>query len=85
MHTVEIPENHAGEIAEELSRSLDSKHDWYADFNNDKTHFIIFRNNVFRIDRTNKGQYERAKKYGISLGIPEYPVDFSPDIKEWER
>ena len=26
-----------------------------------------------------------AKKYGISLGIPEYQVDFHPEIKEWKR
>jgi hypothetical protein len=33
----------------------------------------------------NKEQYDEAKKYGISLGLPEYQVDFAPDIKEWER
>lgn len=26
-------------------------------------------------------QYQKAKEYGVSLGIPEYQVDFSPDIK----
>ena len=28
---------------------------------------------------------KEAKKYGISLGIPEYQVNFHPEIKEWER
>ncbi len=85
LHTVEILSNQADIIAKELSRSLDSKHNWYADFKNDKIHYIIFRNRVFKIDWTSKEQYDEAKKYGISLGIPEYQVDFHPDIKEWKR
>jgi len=85
LHTVEILENQADKIAKELSRSLDSKHSWYADFKNDTHHYIIFLNKVFFIDRRSKEQYDEAKKYGISLGIPEYQVDFHPDIKEWKR
>ena len=84
LHTIEIPENRAKEIAKKISKSLDSKHVWYADFKNDKTHFIIFRNKIFKIDRTSKEQYEEATKYGISLGIPEYQVDFSPYFKKFK-
>ena len=87
LHTVEIPENKAREIAEEISKSLDSKHggSWYADFKNDTHHFIIFRNKFFFTDRRSKEQYDKAKQYGISLGIPAYQVDFHPEVKEWER
>ena len=87
LHTIEIPENKAKEIADELSKSLDSKHggSWYADFKNDKYHYIIFRNKVFFIDIKSKEQYDKAKQYGISLGIPEYQVDFHPEVEEWER
>lgn len=85
LHTVEIPENQAGEIAEKISHSLESVHNWYADFKNNKTHYIIFRDKIFRIDRTSKKQYEEATRYGISLGIPEYQVDFSPLVIKWER
>jgi len=85
LHTVEIPKGGADLIAKELSYSLDSKHNWYADFKNDFFHYIIFRNKVFLIDRRSKEQYDKAKKYGISLGIPEYQVDFHPEIKEWKR
>ncbi|MFH1098864.1 MAG: hypothetical protein V1723_03010 [Candidatus Uhrbacteria bacterium] len=85
LHTVEILENRPDIIAKELSGSLDSTHNWYADFKNDTHHYIIFRNKVFFIDRRSKEQYDKAKNYGISLGIPEYQVDFHPDIKEWER
>ncbi|MBS3067292.1 hypothetical protein J4450_01200 [Candidatus Micrarchaeota archaeon] len=86
LYNVEVPENRADEIAEEISTSLDSVHnDWYADFKNDQYHYIIFRNKIFKIDRTSKAQYDEARKYGVSLGIPEYQVDFHPDIKEWKR
>ena len=70
LHTVEIPEDRADKIAKELSKSLDSQHNWYADFKNKKFQYIIFRNKVFHINRTSKKQYDEAKNYGISLGIP---------------
>lgn len=87
LHTVEVPESQARAVAEEISRSLDYSHKsaWYADYKNDQHHYIIFRDKIFLIDRTNKGQYDEAKRYGISLGIPEYQVDFHPEVKEWER
>lgn len=82
LHTVEIPENIAQKIAEKLSTSLDSNHTWYADFKTDSHHYIIFRNKVFFIDRHSKTQYDKAKHYGISLGIPDYQVDFHPQPKK---
>ena len=78
---VEIEENKAQEIAEKLSENLDSEHDWYADYKNPKWHYIIFKNKVFKVDRKSEEQYTEARNYGISLGIPENQVDFSPDIK----
>ena len=85
LHTVEILENQADEIAEDLSKSLDSEHNWYADFKNDKFHYIIFRNKVFKVNRSKPEQYDDVTKYGLSLGIPDYQLDFTPHIKEWER
>jgi len=78
---VEIPENQADFIAQELSQSLDSKHDWYADFKNKDFHYIIFRNKVFKVDRSDKEQYNEISKYGVSLGIPDYQLTFSSDIE----
>lgn len=85
LDTVEIPESKARDIAEILSKTLDSKHNWYADFKNDANHYIIFRDKVFYIDRTSKKQYDEATAYGLKLGIPDYQLDFSPHIKEWKR
>ena len=85
LHTVEVLESRADIIVQKISKALDSEHNWYADFKNDSHHYIIFRNKVFFVDRYNKEQYDEAKKYGISLGIPEYQVDFHPEVREWQR
>lgn len=87
LHTVEVPESEAQAVSEEISKSLDYSHNssWYADYKNDTHHYIIFRDKIFYIDQDDKEQYAEAKHYGIALGIPEYQVDFHPDIKEWER
>ncbi len=82
LHTVEIPEERAGEVAEKLSQSFDKEHpDWYADYKNDKYHFIIFAGKIFKVDLTNPVLYRDAREYGISIGIPEYQVDFAPEDK----
>ncbi|MFA5029158.1 MAG: hypothetical protein WC518_00195 [Patescibacteria group bacterium] len=85
LHTVEIPEDRVEIITGQISESLDKNHAWYADFKNREHHYIVFRGKVFFVDRYSKEQYDEAKKYGISLGIPEYQVDFHPEVKEWER
>ncbi len=87
LHTVEIPEGEAQRIAEAISQSLDRAHSgaWYADFKNATQHYIIFPDRIFLIDRTSQAQYDEARRYGIALGIPDYQVDFHPDIDEWER
>jgi hypothetical protein len=85
MHTVEIPEEQAEKVAAELSVALDSQHAWYGDFKNDSTHIIIFRGKYFKIDRSKPGEYTQAVEFGMSLGIPDYQLDFSPQIEEWKR
>ena len=78
LHTVEIPEEKANEFAEKVSRSFDTDHPiWYADFKNDDYHFIIFSNKVFKVDLSNPALYKEATIYGISLGIPDYQLDFA--------
>jgi hypothetical protein len=86
MHTVEIPDDKAAEVADKISRALDAGHNWYADFKSDTEHYVIYRDKVFHItDRRDARQYEEATDYGISIGIPDYQVDFSPHLKQWER
>lgn len=87
LHTVEVPEDRAEEVAEKISRVLDYSHGgtWYADLEGDTIQYIIFRNKVFKIDRSSKEQYDEATAYGLTLGIPDYQLDFSPHIQQWER
>lgn len=86
LHTVEIPASQAHEIANEISHAIETEHAaWYADFKTDLHHFIIYPNKVFFIDRSSKEQYDEASRYGVSLGIPDHQVDFSPHVKQWER
>ena len=87
LHTLEIPEDIVGEILNKIAKKLDYSHGsaWYADFKNNKTHYIIFKDKIFKIDRSKPKEYQDATEYGISLGIPDYQVDFSPNIKQWKR
>lgn len=87
LHSFEVPEDRADTVAEKIAKSLDAakKHAWYADFKNSQFHYIIFRDKVFKIDRSNNAQYQDAVTFGKSLGIPDYQLDFSPAIKEWLR
>lgn len=85
LHDVEVETGEAESIAQEISKSLDSKHNWYADYKNEYIHYIVFRNKVFKINRTKVEEYNEATKYGITLGIPDYQVDFAPNVKIWKH
>jgi len=84
LHTVKVPQDQADNVAEKISRDLDSEHAWYADFKNDKLHYVIFKNKIFKIDLSSP-KYREAMEYGITLGIPWHQLDFSPEIEEWKR
>ena len=84
MHTIEVAEDKIEELAQKIGENIygrGAEHSWYADFKNDQWHYIVFADKVFKVDRNSKEQYQEAKKYGIDKGIPEYQVDFSPEIK----
>ena len=85
LHTVEVAEQSADAVAQKLSEDLDREHNWYADFKNNTFHYIIYRGKIFKVDLQNPVLYRDARQYGISLGIPEYQVDFVPENKIWER
>ena len=76
MHTVCIKEDKIDEYAEKLSKLIDITHcgNWYCDFKNDKFHYVVFSNKVFKLDRTNKQDYINMKEYAISLGLPEHQL-----------
>ena len=83
LHLVEISEGNADDVARDLSMSIDDSKrngNWYADFKNDSIHYIVFPGRVFKVDRNRKKEYDEARKYGISLGIPEHQLDFSKNV-----
>ncbi len=76
LHKVEIFADSSSTIADKISKTLDKEHNWYADFKNNQFHYIIFRNKMFKIDIHNQEEYDKAREYGVSLGIPDYQVNF---------
>lgn len=78
LHTVEIPDEKPDTFAQKMSRSFDQNHltSWFVDFTNDSFHFIIFPNRVFKVDINNPILYKEAKIYGITIGIPDYQLNF---------
>lgn len=86
LHTIEVPEDEAEELAEKLSHAIETKnHSWYIDFKNDTTHYVIFPDKVFKVSRNDPEQYKPVVSYGTNLGIPRHQLDFSPEIAYWER
>ena len=84
LHNVEIPQTDAPVVAGKLSHALEPNY-WYADFKNAATHYIVFPNKVFTIDCSQPEQYKQVVAYGQELGIPDYQLDFTPVIEQWER
>ena len=84
LHAILIPAEDAAIVALQLGTSLDRR-GWYADFKNETTHFVIFPNKIFKIDRRKPEHYAAATAYGVSIGIPEYQLDFTPELKLWDR
>ena len=84
LHTISLPADDAERVAEILSKSLGDNY-WYADYKNDKTHYIIFPEKVFKIDRTKAEEYKAATEFGLTLGIPDYQLDFAPNVVRWKR
>ncbi len=84
LHTVEIEEHDAEDIARKLSQALDTDY-WYADFKNDTTHYVVFPEKVFIIDRKSPEEYKPVVSHGVALGIPRHQLNFSPEISYWER
>ena len=77
-HFIEVEEEKAEPVALEISENMDPKHAWYADFRNNKIHYVIYYKRVFKIDVNKKDEYQKAIDYGAKLGIPNYQLDFSP-------
>lgn len=84
LHTVVVEADAAEPTASQLSEALQPNY-WYADFKDEQTHYVIFSQRIFTVDRREPAQYQAVVEYGLGLGIPDYQLDFSPAIEQWER
>lgn len=86
LDTIEVVENKADSLAEKLSKALDPEQSWYIDYCNDKYHYVIFKDKVFKLDRKEKSDYDEMIQYGLSIGTPDYQlpnfVDLPIDVLE---
>ena len=73
---VEIPEDKIDEIADRLSKAIDTEHigNWYCDFKNDDWHYVVFSDKVFKLDRKNKDDYKKMQEYAKGIGLPEHQL-----------
>lgn len=81
LQTVIIPENKIEEYSKRLSKLIDKKHisNWYCDFSNDKNHYVIFSDKIFKLDIKRREDYIEMRKYGIEIGVPEYQLPIFND------
>jgi hypothetical protein len=80
LDTIEVHVNEAERLAEKLSKTLDPEHVWFIDYRNKKYHFVIFKDNVFKLNRDKKSDYDEMIKYGLSVGIPDYQLPNFVDL-----
>lgn len=73
---VEIEAIDIDRLAERIAKAIDKEHAhaWYVDFKNENTHYVIFSDRVFKIDRSNHKQYDGVIEFGINIGIPEHQM-----------
>lgn len=69
--TVKIKEDESEELANKLSKIIDTKHcnDWYCDFKNDKYHYVVFKDKVFKLKKGKKTDYETMQEYASKVGL----------------
>ncbi len=80
LHTIEVDDSESEGFARKLSKTLESKHSWYIDYRNDKYHYVIFKDKVFKLNCSKKSDYEEMVKYGLSVGIPAYQLPNFSDL-----
>lgn len=82
LDTIEVNDNEADNLTQKLSKALDSehKHSWYIDYHNEKYHFVIFKDKIFKLNCSKKSDYDEMIKYGLSIGIPDYQLPNFVDL-----
>ena len=74
LHSVEVDANKIGETTKLVSRILQPT--WYVHFYDDKEFFVVFKDKVISFLKDDSKGRQSAIDYGLTLGIPEYQLDF---------
>lgn len=72
----EAPDERADEVAGALAEALRPDDGWYADFQVDGDHVVVFAGKIFRYTKGDHPAREEAVAYGRSIGIPEHQLDW---------
>ena len=72
----EAPDERADDLAEALAAALLPDDGWYADFQSDDEHVVVFAGRAFRYRKGDAAGREEAVAYGRSVGTPEHQLDW---------
>jgi hypothetical protein len=67
----------ADQLAEQLSRALETRGGWYADFHSDSEVVVVFAGRIFRYQRGDKSDRAKVADYARSVGVPEEQLDWA--------
>jgi hypothetical protein len=73
---VELPDERADELAAALAEALLPEDGWYADFQSDAEHVVVFSGRVFRYRKGDEVARDEVVSYGRSVGTPEHQLDW---------
>jgi hypothetical protein len=72
----EVPDERADELAAALSGALVAEDGWYADFQSDDEHVVVFSGRVFRYRKGDAAGRAAAVAHGRAAGTPEDQLDW---------
>lgn len=74
MHLVSVAHDEADIIAEKVSAAIDAEHigSWYADFKNERLHYVIFSEKIFKIKPEIQADWEAMRAYAHKIGLPKH-------------
>ena len=72
----ELPAERADELAAALAEALLPDDGWYADFQSETEHVVVFAGRVFRYRKGDRRGREEAIAYGRAAGTPAHQLDW---------
>jgi hypothetical protein len=72
----ELPAERADELAAALAGALLPDDGWYADFQSEDEHVVVFAGRVFRYRKGDAAARDEAVAHGRAAGTPEHQLDW---------